>query len=202
MNQSRKLNLVGMIEAAFLAAFAMVLDLLPSIKVTPFVSISIAMIPIFLAALRWGMKVGVLSGFLWGALQVVTGDAYILTVAQFLMEYFIAFACIGFAGLFYQKVKVSFEQKQQTKAVLWIVVAVIVGSIARYIWHFIAGVLFWGSYAPEGMSAVWYSFVINGGAMIGSAVLCAAVLAVLLSTSPRLVVRKAISNQAQVNVLK
>ncbi len=34
----------------------------------------------------------------------------------------------------------------------------------RYLWHFLAGIIFWGSYAPKGMSAVWYSFSVNGTA--------------------------------------
>ncbi|RDW19828.1 energy-coupled thiamine transporter ThiT [Oceanobacillus chungangensis] len=188
-------NLIMMIEASFLAVFALILDLLPSIRLTPAVSISIAMVPIFIMALRWGVKGGIMSGFLWGLLQVVTGDVYILTIWQFLIEYFIAFAFVGFAGLFYKSIQNALQHQKRKKAVAGIVLAVFVGSIARYFWHFIAGVIFWGSYAPEGMSPYLYSFIVNGGTMLGAAILCAIVLVILINAAPRLVLTKNTSNQ-------
>jgi thiamine transporter len=186
----KKISLTALIEASFFAAFALILDLLPSIKLTPFVSISAAMVPIFILAFRWGFKVSFISGFLWGLLQVATGDIYFLTVIQFLIEYFIAFAFIGFAGLFYPAIQRNIQNHSKGKAILWIVVAIFVGSFARYVWHFIAGVIFWGSYAPEGMSPVLYSLIVNGGTMLGAALLCSIVLALLISSAPRLILRK------------
>ncbi|AXI08645.1 energy-coupled thiamine transporter ThiT [Oceanobacillus zhaokaii] len=187
-------NLIMMIEASFLAVFALILDLLPSIRLTPAVSISIAMIPIFIMAIRWGIKGGLISGFLWGLLQVVTGDVYVLTISQFLIEYFIAFAFVGFAGLFYKAIQSALQGGLKKRAVSLIILAVFVGSIARYFWHFIAGVIFWGSYAPEGMSPYLYSFIVNGATMLGAAVLCAIVLVILINAAPRLVLRK-VNNQ-------
>lgn len=52
----KKMSLVTLIEAAFFAAIALVLDLLPSIKLTPAVSISFAMVPIFIIAFLWASK--------------------------------------------------------------------------------------------------------------------------------------------------
>lgn len=201
MQSKKTLSLIVMVEAAFMAAFAMLLDLLPSIQLSPFISISFAMVPIFIVSLRWGMKAGLLSGFLWGLLQVATGDFYFLTVTQFLIEYFIAFACIGFAGLLYPLVYAAFEKNQTTKASGWIIVAVLVGSLARYFWHFIAGVIFWGSFAPKGMSPVIYSLVVNGGTMFGVSVLCAFVLILLTRTSSRLIMKKRIK-KVEMSILK
>jgi hypothetical protein len=101
----KNLKLVAMIGAAFFAAFAFILDLLPSIQLAPWMSISFAMVPIFILAFRWGVKVGLLSGFLWGLLQVVLGNAYYLAPIQFLIEYFLAFAFVGCAGLFTKRFK-------------------------------------------------------------------------------------------------
>ncbi|WP_141433551.1 energy-coupled thiamine transporter ThiT [Bacillus sp. 03113] len=190
----KKLSLVVLIEAAFFAAFALVLDLIPSIKLTPMISISAAMIPIFIIAYRWGFRASILSGFLWGVLQLVVGDIYFLNIFQFLIEYFIAFAFIGFAGLFYQVIQKQLLNNQKGKAGLWIVVATLTGSIARYVWHFIAGVIFWGSYAPEGMSPIIYSLMVNGGTMIGSAILCSFILILLTLTAPRLLLKKPIAS--------
>ncbi len=186
----KNISLIAMIEASFFAAFALILDLLPSIKLTPFVSISLAMVPIFIIAFRWGFKVSFISGFIWGLLQVITGDVYFLQIIQFLIEYFIAFAFVGFAGLFYPIIQKHLHNGAQGQLVLWIVIATFVGSFARYIWHFAAGVIFWGEYAPEGMSPLWYSFIVNGGTMVGAAILCSLALVLLVTAAPRLLVRK------------
>jgi thiamine transporter len=93
-------RLQSWIEAAILVALALILDLLPSIRLGPWISISFAMVPVFLVAFRWGAKAGLLSGFLWGLLQVITGDFYYLQMIQIIVEYFIDFVCVGLAGLF------------------------------------------------------------------------------------------------------
>lgn len=186
------MSLLAMIEASFFAAFALILDLLPSISLGPWLSFSIAMVPIFILAFRWGFKVSFIAGFIWGLLQVAVGDVYFLTPIQFLIEYFIAFAFIGFAGLFYEKIQSHLKYKTSMQLV-WAVVAIVVGSAARYFWHFVAGIIFWGDYAPEGMSPAVYSLLINGGSMIGSAILCSIVIVALLATAPRLIQRNGIS---------
>lgn len=111
---NRKLPLQALIEAAIIAALAYIIDVLPAIEPFPWVKISIAMIPVLLLSLRWGWKAGMASGFVWGLLQIVLGTAYVLTLLQAFIEYFIAFSFIGLAGLF-------------------------AGCLARYFWHFLAG---------------------------------------------------------------
>ena len=186
----KNFKLVAMIEAAFFAAFAFILDLLPSIQLAPWMSISFAMVPIFILSFRWGVKVGLLSGFLWGLLQVVLGNAYYLAPIQFLIEYFLAFAFVGCAGLFYKTIQTHFQTGAKKKALLWVIIATFVGSLARYFWHFVAGVVFWGEYAPEGMSPVIYSLIVNGVTMIGAFVLCSIVLVLLLAKGSRIILRK------------
>lgn len=183
----RNLRLLVMIEVAFFAAFAFILDILPSIKISPAISISFAMVPIFILAFRRGVVAGLLSGFLWGLLQVVFGDAVYLTPVQFMLEYFIAFAFVGFGGLFYAIIQKSFQNGHKKAALAWIVLATLVGSLARYFWHFIAGVVFWGKYAPEGMSPVIYSLIVNGTTMLGAFVLCSVVLVAVLASAPRII---------------
>lgn len=183
----RKIRLVALIEASFFAAFALILDLLPSIKLGPWISISFAMVPVLILAFRWGFKVSFLAGFIWGLLQVAIGDFYFLTPIQFLIEYFIAFAFVGFAGLFFKKIQVRLQNGEKNKALQWAVLAILVGSIARYFWHFVAGVIFWGEYAPEGMSPVIYSLIVNGGTMLGAFVLCSIVVVALLASAPRII---------------
>ncbi|SFJ32687.1 MULTISPECIES: energy-coupled thiamine transporter ThiT [unclassified Bacillus (in: firmicutes)] len=183
----RNTNLQAMIEAAILAAFALVIDILPlSIKLPTGGSISFAMIPIFIIAYRWGFKASFLSGLVWGLLQIVAGDASIFTPVQAFIEYFVAFAFIGFAGLFHAPIQQAIVNKQKAKAIMYVIIAAFIGSLARYFWHFIAGFIFFGQYAPKGQSAVLYSFIFNGITMIGSFALCAALLVALFTTAPRL----------------
>ncbi len=183
----RNTNLQAMIESAILAAFALVIDILPlSIKLPTGGSISFAMIPIFIIAYRWGFKMAFLGGLIWGLLQIVVGDAIILTPIQVLIEYFVAFAFIGFAGLFYKKIQQTLINGEGKKTIFYIILATFVGSFARYFCHFIAGIIFWGQYAPKGQSAVLYSLIVNGSTMIGSYILCTILLIFLFITSPRL----------------
>lgn len=186
--QNRRLQIL--IEAAILAAAAMVLDLLPSIQLAAGISVSFAMVPVFIVALRWGWKAGIFSGFLWGVLQIVTGDATILHPIQAIVEYLLAFAMVGVAGFFASIIQEQLEQQRKKAVLVTVGIAIFVASFARYFWHFVAGYYFWGSYAPEGMSAIWYSFVVNGTTMILTFILCAIVLIALVSVSPRLIENK------------
>ena len=184
-----KMRLVSMIEASFFAAFALILDLLPSIHIAPWVSISFAMVPIFVIAFRWGTVTGMLSGFLWGVMQLIF-DPAMFTPLQVIIDYFIAFAFIGLAGLFRRKVLSGLKDKKRFTAVLWLFVAVFAGSVARYFWHFVAGVIFWGHYAPKGTSPFIFSFVINGTAMLGSFFLCFIALVLLCWNASKFIFMK------------
>ncbi|WP_085521516.1 energy-coupled thiamine transporter ThiT [Tuberibacillus sp. Marseille-P3662] len=189
----KNMRLHAMIEAAILASMAMVLDLLPSIQLTAGISISFSMIPVFVVALRWGFRTGMLSGLLWGVLQVVLGDATILYIVQAFIEYLIAFPLVGVAGLFVYKVQQQIAEDKKRPAVIMVLLAIFLGSFARYFCHFIAGVYFFDQYAPENMSAVWYSFVINGTTMILTFILCAIVMSGLILVSPRFLVNRSLA---------
>ncbi|MDK8640860.1 energy-coupled thiamine transporter ThiT [Niallia taxi] len=183
----KKMGLVVLIEIAIFAAIALVLDLLPSIHLGASGSISIAMVPIFIIAFRWGFKASATAGFLWGLLQIVTGDLQALAFWQVILEYFLAFACIGFAGLFMPTIQSKLKIGEKGAASLVMAAAILTGSAIRYFWHFLAGVTIWAQYAPEGQSALAYSLFYNGVPFIGASVLCSIVTVILLSAAPRLV---------------
>lgn len=183
----KKLPLQGMMEVAIFAGFAMLLDLLPKISPIPSISISLTMVPIFIVAFRWGFKASVISGFLWGILQIITGDAWILTPVQAFIEYFIAFAFIGFAGLFAKQVQKAAKENERLKMSVYATIGMFVGSFARYFWHFIAGVVFFSHYAEEaGQTAVFFSFVTNGITMLSNFIGCSIVIVTLLLIQPKI----------------
>lgn len=187
----KSLPLRAMIEVAILSAMAMVLDLLPSIKISPSISISVSMVPIFIVAFRWGVKAAFTSGLLWGILQVLTGDAYILTPLQGFIEYFIAFSFIGFAGLLAPSVQKAVASGKKVNLIMAILLGTLLGSLTRYFWHFIAGVVFFAKYAHEaGKTPVVFSFVMNGITMVFTFILCSIVLILLTTIRPQLLLSK------------
>jgi thiamine transporter len=183
----KNIRLVVLLEASLMAAFAVILDMLPSIKLSPSISISIAMVPIFLLSYRRGWKAGMIGGFVWGILQISLGDAWIATPVQMVIEYFIAFAFIGLAGTFTGTIQNTLGSNRRYKAILWVVIATFAGSLARYFWHFIAGFVFFAEYAPDEMSPLLFSFIANGITMLGSALLCSIVLVIFVNMAPRLI---------------
>lgn len=182
------MNLQTLIEIAISASLAMLLDFLPSIKFSPSISISFAMVPIFIIAFRRGFIASFMSGFLWGLLQIALGEAWILTPTQAFIEYFVAFSFIGFAGLFLKPIQKNLNAKLNSRAFIWVTLAVFVGGAARYFWHFLAGVIFFKSYAYQaGKAPVIFSLTMNGITFFFSSLACAIVLILLLSKGPQLV---------------
>lgn len=183
----RKISLQAMIETSIFAAMAMVLDLLPSIKLSPSISISFAMVPIFIVAFRWGVRMAFVSGLLWAMLQFATGDAFVLTPLQGFIDYFVAFSSIGMAGLLAPAVQRAADAGNKSMLIFVTTIGIFIGSLLRYFWHFISGVVFFAKYAYEaGKTPIVYSFVANGITMIFSFLSCVIVISLVLSIKPQL----------------
>lgn len=108
-----------------------------------------SMIPIFLLALRRGPAIGILSGLAFG-LIVLIEEPFLYHPIQVLLDYPIAFGALGLAGFFKKKP----------------LIGVSIGIIGRFISHFISGVIFFSSFAPEGMNPILYSAMYNGSYLI------------------------------------
>lgn len=121
-----------------------------------------SMIPILLMAFLYGPEVGFLTGFIYGILTLIF-DPYILHPVQVLFDYPLPFMALGLAGYFPNR-KVT---------------GTIVAVIGRFICHFISGVVFFGSFAPKGMSPAVYSLMVNGIFMAVEGGICIAIMAVL-----------------------
>ena len=177
-----------LMEVAIFAVIALILDLfIPSIGP---LKIDVKMIPIVIVALRRGLIPGILSGFLWGFLQFIMGDAQILTLFQFVLEYFVAFAMVGFSGITSKPLQKALRADPDNlgKQILLATSGLILGSGLRYVIHFLAGFIFWGHYAPEGQGAVFYSLAVNGTAFISETLTCIVVI-VFLSTSYKRIIK-------------
>jgi thiamine transporter len=108
-----------------------------------------SMVPILWLALRRGTKVGIFSATVYGCVQLVI-EPFIYHPAQVLLDYPLAFGMLGLAGFFRNRPFLGVN----------------VGIAGRFVMHFISGILFFGSYAPEGMSPIAYSAIYNGGYLL------------------------------------
>lgn len=184
-----------MTEVAIFSALALLLDLVSGFvfsRIWPQGgSISIAMVPIFLMGYRWGIKGGMLTGFLLGLLQIVSGTAWIMTPLQGFIDYYLAFTVVGISGVFMSKFVNNFKDENRTKAKLYGIGGMFLGSFLRFLCHFTSGFVFLGSFAPKGQSVVLYSFIYNGTYMLFSFVLSAIVVMMLYSAASSVLLKKA-----------
>ncbi|WP_035053339.1 energy-coupled thiamine transporter ThiT [Carnobacterium pleistocenium] len=173
------------IEGTVFAALAIVLSLIPTNIGTGF-TISLGMIPLTLFAFRYGFIAASGAGFLWGILHFLIGTASILHPVQGFIEYFVAFSFVGFAGIVRKPLYLAFKENNKVRQYQYIIIGTTIGTIARFFWHFIAGYYFWGSYAPEGMNPLWYSFIANGGSALATGIATSIVLGIMAKTTSTL----------------
>ncbi|KAA0542586.1 energy-coupled thiamine transporter ThiT [Bacillus sp. BGMRC 2118] len=178
-------RLVFLVEVAIFAGLALILDLIAIKGWTQGGSISLAMVPVFLISFRRGLRGGLLTGFLFGLLQLIT-NPYFLNIIQVINDYFFAFTAIGLAGIFSRKIKDSVLSGNRMQVNLYIIIGTFVGSLFRFIAHYISGVAFFGSSAPEGTPVSVYSLVYNGSYMLPNFILCTIVMILLVNASKRL----------------
>ncbi|EUJ33389.1 proton-coupled thiamine transporter [Listeria floridensis FSL S10-1187] len=182
-------RLIIWIECAIFAAIAMVLSFIPLDFGSSF-SVSLGMIPMYIVALRRGFFAAGFAGLLWGLLHFLTGKAYILTFNQALIEYILAFAFIAFAGIFSEKVRNSLRSRNLNRAIAYAWASMFAGGIARYFWHYVAGVVFWGAYAFKGWSAQVFSIVMNGASGLATVLVSGIVITIILKIKPSLFLPK------------
>ncbi|AKN33229.1 proton-coupled thiamine transporter YuaJ [Clostridium carboxidivorans P7] len=121
-----------------------------------------SMIPIILMALLYGPEVGFITGFLYGIITLIL-DPYILQPVQVLFDYPLPFMALGLAGYF-----------KNNK-----LLATFVAVFGRFICHFISGLVFFGSFAPKGMSPAVYSLMSNGIFLSIEGAICLVIIAAL-----------------------
>ncbi len=104
-----------------------------------------SMLPIMLFSAGFGMGPGLMTGLAYGVLQCLQGGGVTAAggIGQFLLDYLLAFAALGLAGV---------ARKLPEKWGLFC--GIIVAALVRVLCHTLAGILFWDT-------APWASFVYN-----------------------------------------
>lgn len=179
----RKLQFI--MEAAILGALSFILDKLTIFVMPQGGSITLSMLPIIVMAFRWGIRGGLLTGFLSGLLQLITGGTVFHWV-QVLLDYTLAYTLVGVAAVTTFWLVSGIKKNNKGRMVAAIVVGTVIGGLLRFAVHFYAGMVFFGEYAPEGQPAWLYSLLYNASYMIPSIILCAIVASLLFTTAPKL----------------
>lgn len=127
-----------------------------------------SMLPLMLFSYVYGVGPGLVLGAIYGMMDFALGG-WFLSIPQLLMDYPVAFAMCGLAGLF----------RRHENVKLGLSLGVIVGSIGRYIAAVTAGLLFWTDLTEGAAAAIIYSLTYNGSYMLAECIICI-VLAVTL----------------------
>ena len=130
-------------------------------------SIDLVMIPLIVAACRWGLGWGLGTGLIFGTLKFFLAGGAAINWQSMLLDYSVAYMFVGFAGLIRRKPRQ-----------MWL--AALIGCLGRFVIHFISGVTIYAMYMEDifglPMTNVWvYSALYNGSYMLPNTILAAAV---------------------------
>ncbi len=139
--------------AAVCIAMSFALSYLRIVKLPQGGAITIAsLLPLMIYSYMFGTRKGIFAGAIYGILEALH-DPYIIHPAQFILDYPLAFGCIGLTGMFAQNK--SLQKVPQLQFALGAVVA----GLCRFVMHYFSGVFAFGAFAPEGQSVYVYSLV-------------------------------------------
>ena len=152
-------------ECAVMLALATALSLLKLVDLPYGGSVTIAcMLPVVIVSYRSGIRYGLLTGLAMGVLQQLLSLntlSYVSTwqsvLAVILLDYVIAFAVIGFGGIFRKIIR------NQAAA---IVLGSILVGLLRYLCHVISGCTVWAGLSIPTEAALTYSLIYNATYML------------------------------------
>ena len=143
--------------AALSIALAFVLSYVKLFRMPNSGSVTLAsMLPLMLFSAAYGVGPGLLAGAAYGLLQYVQGGYFVHPI-QFLLDYPIAFALIGLAGVY------KLLPKDWSKWSLY--ACMVLGALGRCISATLAGILYWET-------APWASLVYNGAYLLPDTLIC------------------------------
>ena len=137
---------------AFVTSFIKFLSLPMGGSITLF-----SMFFICLIGYWYGLRSGLMAAVAYGILQMVV-DPYIISIPQMLCDYIFAFGALGLSGVF-------------SRAKHGLVKGYLLGIAGRFVFSFLSGLIFFGQFAPEGMSPAVYSAAYNGSYIVTEGIL-------------------------------
>jgi thiamine transporter len=103
-----------------------------------------SMFPIMLFAWVFGPRAGISAAVIYGAMQLFQ-DFYVVHLLSLVMDYILAFACLGLTGFFKKNITLG----------------IVVACVGRWFWHTLSGYIFFAEYTWAGWNPLLYSIVYN-----------------------------------------
>lgn len=153
MNSRKRTRMLT--EGALMVAAAHILGMIKLWEMPWGGTIVLAMVPLVLYAVRWGLGPGLLAGAASGLLLLTTEGGFAIGWQSILGDYVVAMMALGLAGL----------AKGRKGGVF---TGTLLGCGGRFLVHWVVGATVWAAYMPEtfmgmGMSSPWvYSALYNG----------------------------------------
>lgn len=156
----KKTDVRALTYGAICVAMAFVLSYIKLFSAPQGGSVTLAsMLPIMLYAYLYGTKRGLLVGLVYGLLQFIQKPE-ITHWAQVLLDYPLAFAAIGLAGI----------SKHIPAGIFKLPIGTVIGGAARWIVHTVSGFLFFSEILNG--NALTFSIVYNGWYMLFDTLIC------------------------------
>lgn len=137
-----------MAVSALMVALSLVLNQITVFRMPQGGSVTaFSMVPIVACAYFFGVRRGLMAGMCVGLVSLIF-NPYVIHPVQLILDYPMAFGALAFGGIFASKKN-------------GLIKGYIFGVICRYICAVLSGVIFFGSYAPEGFNSVTWSLWYN-----------------------------------------
>ena len=175
-NANSHLRVRMLCEGAMMVALAQVLSYIKLMELPNGGSLTPAMFPILLFAVRWGLTPGLMAGFTFGLLQLIFDGAYAWGWQSMLLDYLVAFMALGMAELFARPFK---------NRMVGVAVGTAVAGFLRFMCSFLSGVLVWGNLS-DGLSAWTYSLVYNASYMLPETLITVVGAVLLIRVAPQI----------------
>ena len=128
-----------------------------------------SMLPLMLFAVSYGVGPGLLAGLAYGLLQYLQGGWW-LNVWQFILDYLLAFAALGLAGI------------AHNKGDKWMYIGIPAAALGRAVSAILAGLMWVAGSAPEDLvigstqlsSPLLFSIVYIGAYLVPDTIICLA----------------------------
>ena len=176
-------------EMAIAVALAAALGLVKLFVMPQGGSVSLEMLPILFIAVRRGLVPALTVGVVYGFVQLLLPGAFVVQPLQVALDYPLAFAALGLAALVPvppSPARPAWHAMRRSPGAALPFVALLTGAVAlgvaaRFVCHFLSGIIFFGSYAPAGQPVWLYSVTYNLLYLVPEAIISAVLLAVLVA---------------------
>ena len=175
-NTNSHLRVQMLFVGAMRVALAQVLSYIKLMERPNGGSLTPAMFPIILFAVRWGLTPGLMAGFTFGLLQLIFDGAYAWGWQSMLLDYLVALMVLGPAEFFARPFK---------NRMVGVAVGTAIAGFLRVMCSFLSGVLVWGN-LNEGLSAWTYSLVYNASYMLPETLITVVGAVLLIKAAPQI----------------